>query len=87
VSFTTGPTLFIGALEGEIPRLLREGQCGYSVPVENSKELAMHILALQDNSSQRQQLGLNARALFDERFDQRIGCSHWATLLDDIQGQ
>ncbi|MEZ5591139.1 MAG: hypothetical protein R3F53_10725 [Gammaproteobacteria bacterium] len=79
-------TLFIGDTAGEIARLLRAGQCGYSVPVGADAELTTHILALRNNPSQCQLLGRNARDLFNQRFARRIACGHWAALLDEVAG-
>ena len=79
------PSIFIGDPEGEIPCLLREGQCGYSVSAGNTELLKQHILALWDDPERCRQLGRNARALFERRFDQSITCGRWTALLDSIR--
>src|SRR5205823_7884289 len=37
------PIIYIGDSEGEIPQILREGGCGYTVDIGNAENLASHI--------------------------------------------
>ncbi|MCW8828146.1 MAG: glycosyltransferase family 4 protein [Gammaproteobacteria bacterium] len=75
------PTLFIGDVDGEIPRLLREGDCGYAVPGGDADGLAKHILELASDSVRCFAMGGNARALFEQRFDRKHAVEAWKDVL------
>lgn len=76
------PTLFIGDPDGEIPRILSEGSCGYSVETGDSSEAAAIIATLSRSPELAGELGKNARSIFDRKFDRRIGIKAWMSLLE-----
>ena len=61
----------IAAADGEISFVIRDADCGYCVPAEDSHALAQAVLAfLRD--PQKQEYGLHARRYFDGHFDRKI---------------
>ncbi|TCT03966.1 glycosyltransferase family 4 protein [Aquabacter spiritensis] len=75
------PTVFIGAPDGEIARLLARHACGLTVAAGDGAALAAAIsrLALQPDLCLK--MGAAARTAFDARFDRRIALARWHDLL------
>ena len=78
------PTVFIGAKNGEISRLLARAQCGNTVQTGDGAELAKTILALAENPENCAAMGANARRMFDNEFDKPIAMARWRSLLQDV---
>jgi glycosyltransferase involved in cell wall biosynthesis len=78
------PTIFIGDHDGEIARIVREGDCGRVVSEGDSEGLAACIRELRDDGPLRQRLGENARRIFEERFEKRIALEKWRQLLIEV---
>jgi glycosyltransferase involved in cell wall biosynthesis len=74
------PTLFVGDLDGEIPKILRETGSGYTVSVGDSMGLANQILEMSQDV-EIVNMGLRARRVFDSRFDQKHAFAAWEELL------
>jgi len=75
------PVLYIGDKEGEIPRVLDCYDCGITVPEKDSEELANQIILLAENQYRCQQMGINARELFDKLFDKPKALALWRNVL------
>lgn len=75
------PTLFIGSKNGEIPRILRKAQCGFSIEKGQAEEASQIIRELADNQETCLLLGMRARALFDQRFDMRYAMQAWEAVI------
>ncbi len=75
------PTLFIGSKNGEIPRILRKAQCGFSVEKGQAEEASRIIRELADHQETCLLLGMRARALFDQRFDMRYAMQAWEAII------
>jgi colanic acid biosynthesis glycosyl transferase WcaI len=75
------PTIFIGSKNGEIPRILRGAQCGFSVDAGQAEEVSRIIRELADDKETCLRLGRRARALFDQRFDTRYAMQAWETVI------
>lgn len=75
------PTLFIGDMDGEIPRLLQEAECGYTVNSGDATCLAQRIVELADEPERTASMGRNARALLEQRFDRRHAVAAWKRVL------
>lgn len=78
------PALHIGDPDGEIPQLLREASCGFTVRTGDGESLARHILALAGDPERCQAMGARARALFEQRFEKDIGVAAWAALFNGL---
>lgn len=78
------PTLFIGSKNGEIPLILQEAGCGYSVEIGQVDETSRILREVADNTETCVGLGKRARALFDQRYDARHAMRAWDTLLASI---
>ena len=75
------PTLFIGSKNGEIPRILRKAQCGFSIEIGQAEEASRIIRELADHQETFLLLGMRARALFDQRFDMRYAMQAWEAVI------
>ena len=75
------PTIFIGSKHGEIPHILREAQCGFSVEKGQAEEVSRIIRELADDKETCLRLGRRARALFDQRFDTRHAMEAWEAVI------
>jgi colanic acid biosynthesis glycosyl transferase WcaI len=78
------PTLFVGAPDGEIARLIQAGDCGASVPIGQPELLVEWILRLRQDAQLRRAMGWNARRLFDARFTRSAATGEWARLLRSV---
>ena len=78
------PTIFIGDPEGEIGSVVREAQCGLCVRQGDAQGLAAIIATLRDDVPLREQMGINARNLFEQRFDKPIAIAAWRLLLKSV---
>jgi glycosyltransferase involved in cell wall biosynthesis len=75
------PVLYIGNLEGEFPRILRCYDCGITVAEKDSEAFANHIRFLAENPERCQQMGVNARHIFEELFDKPKALALWRKVL------
>lgn len=78
------PCIFIGDVDGEIARLLREAQCGESVACGAAEELANLIRMFQQDPVEMQRMGDCARATFDTRFTLDHAVNRWMLLLGEL---
>jgi glycosyltransferase involved in cell wall biosynthesis len=79
------PSVFVGDPEGEIPKLLATHNCGYSVAVGDSQALAGYLKRLSADPQLAEELGREARNLFEKQYDKPIGCDRWSTLLQALK--
>lgn len=75
------PTIFVGAADGEIARLLARHGCGVTVEPGDGESLAAQISALADDPDAAARQGRAARKLFDEYFDKPIAAAAWRRTL------
>lgn len=73
--------IYIGDPEGEVPRLLRDGECGYTIMPDDVDSLVAWLARFAADPAEIVRLGGNARRLFDTRFDQPIAMRYWSELL------
>jgi colanic acid biosynthesis glycosyl transferase WcaI len=78
------PTLFIGAPDGEIARLVDEFECGFTVAPGDGKGLVDRILLLAEDPELRATLGAHARAAFEKHWDQRLAVEKWEEVLKAV---
>ena len=75
------PTIFIGSKNGEIPRILRKAECGFSIEKGQGEEASQIIRELAEHKETCLRLGRRARALFDQRFDTRNAMQAWEAVI------
>ncbi len=75
------PVLFVGDKDGEIPRLLGTYECGFTVSLENSGDLAKRIFQLYGDRQLTANLGRRARTLFESQFSSREALPKWRDVL------
>ncbi len=79
------PALFIGAADGEIPRLLELYRCGLAVPEGAGSQLADAIVGLSEAPEIASAMGQSARIAFDRDLDLPIAIGRWQTLLERLR--
>jgi colanic acid biosynthesis glycosyl transferase WcaI len=77
------PTLYIGDPGGEIAGILREGECGASLPPGDSEGVAEAIRRLHRDPVLRARMGANARRVFEARFDRPRAMAAWRAALSE----
>jgi len=75
------PTLYVGDSEGEIPSILSQENCGYTISIGDSRGLADCILKMSQDDELVRQLGKCARAAFDRQYDKSHALRAWEQLL------
>ena len=80
------PCVFIGDADGEIAQLLREDDCGLTVPDGDGAALAEAILELRNNTLRAQAMGAAARRMFEARFDLPVALARWDAVLAEATG-
>ena len=81
------PTLFIGAADGEIARLVDEIGCGFTVAPGDSKALMDRILQLANDPELCASMGARARAAFEQRWHEERAINHWEEVLNAAVGR
>ena len=71
------PTLFIGAPDGEIARLVEKFQCGFTVIPGDGRGLADRILQLAQDPQLCANLGARARDAFEQHWDKSHAVEKW----------
>lgn len=75
------PVLFVGPPECEIARLLAHDQCGVTVGPDDGAHLAATITALQADRARGDQLGRDARAVYERQFTFAAALTRWEEIL------
>jgi glycosyltransferase involved in cell wall biosynthesis len=81
------PTLFIGAPDGEIARLIDKFGCGFTVAPGDSKALMDRILQLANHPELCAGMGACARAAFEKRWDKERALHQWEAVLNAAVGR
>ena len=76
------PTIYIGDLDGEIPRILRDGGCGEVVEIGSSNSLYEIIHSHAGQYDEIRAMGKRARQIFERRFTSRRALNNWVDVLD-----
>ena len=69
------PILFVGDLKSDIASLVSDNHCGAAVAAGDCKRLSEIILEWSNDSTRTGVLGIEARKLFEKRFDRRVAVS------------
>jgi glycosyltransferase involved in cell wall biosynthesis len=78
------PTLFIGAANGEIARLIEEFECGFTFNPGDGKGLADRILQLAQDPQLCAALGARARTAFEKHWDKSRAVEKWDEVLKAV---
>jgi glycosyltransferase involved in cell wall biosynthesis len=78
------PTLFIGADDGEVARIIARHGCGLAVGIGEGGRLADAILALAADEAGRQAMGEAARAAFLADYTKQIAALSWHNLITGL---
>src|SRR5262245_45395406 len=75
------PVLYVGDPNGEIGSLIRSADCGFCVGVGEAVAAAESLRALARNPARAEELGRNARRVFDERYDKQFALASWRRVI------
>ena len=75
------PTIFIGAKDGEIGRMLKENGCGFTVAPGDGEALTERILALAGDRDLCASLGVRGRMAFERQWDKEQALAQGEALL------
>jgi glycosyltransferase involved in cell wall biosynthesis len=78
------PVLFVGDPQGEIARLIDEGECGRSFAPGQSDKLAAYLRELATDADLRLALGRNARAFSEQSLGRSARRAEWSALLREL---
>lgn len=78
------PSVFIGAADGEVAKVIREHQCGITVSVADSEGLARELISMLDRPSHVAQMGRNARSVAESHYTAERAAQSWQQLLAAI---
>jgi len=78
------PTIFIGSRDGEIGRMLKENNCGFTVTPGDGEALTERILALAGDRDLCASLGARARMAFERQWDKEKAVAEWEALLQAV---
>jgi glycosyltransferase involved in cell wall biosynthesis len=78
------PVLFVGDLESDSARDIREAECGYTFEPGSTESIIEHIRSLQHNESLRRELGMNGRYYFEAHSERLVCCEQWELLLKGL---
>jgi glycosyltransferase involved in cell wall biosynthesis len=84
IAASARPILFIGSVDGELARLVREYDCGIVVQAGRGDLLAKSVLELLVDGPRRSRLGSNARRLLDQRYSRANAHQRWHHLLHRV---
>ena len=75
------PILFVGAGDGELARLIIDGDCGFQVRAGAGEALADRVATLAADPALGERQGAAARRLFEARFERRLASDAWRRVL------
>jgi colanic acid biosynthesis glycosyl transferase WcaI len=78
------PVIFVGARDGELPEIIREGRCGLVVEHGDSAGLVAAIEKLASNRLEAEAMGRRGRALYQSRFASHLAFEAWERILDEV---
>lgn len=81
IAAASRPMGFIGDRDGEVARLIREAECGFSIEPGQDDLLAAAILRMAASPDRGQEQGRRARRFLDEKFSRDSAHRQWHILL------
>jgi glycosyltransferase involved in cell wall biosynthesis len=76
--------IFIGAPDGEIPRVIARGACGVTIASGDSEALVRAVIFLASDPKRCREMGKRARALCVELYSKTNAIDGWNELLHDV---
>lgn len=75
------PLIFIGDADGEVARMIRLCECGYSIPIGDSAGLVRSLLVLKENAAEVRSQGSSARNCLIKHYNKAQSISDWHKVL------
>jgi glycosyltransferase involved in cell wall biosynthesis len=86
IAAASRPTLFIGASNGDIARLIKEAGCGFIVAPGDGKDLMKRILQLARDPNLCACMGARGRAAYEQRWNKNRAIDEWREVLNAAAG-
>lgn len=77
------PSIYLGDEIGDVAKIIREASCGYAIASEDLDELCETLAQLSEDPELCLGMGIQARALFEQRFTRTRALEQWSQLLID----
>jgi colanic acid biosynthesis glycosyl transferase WcaI len=86
-SLATGrPVIFIGAVDGEVARIMTLTEpVGFRVAPDDVESLVGAIERLAGHADEAAAIGRNARQLFEDLFDRLLALRKWTALIEELR--
>ena len=78
------PLVFVGPKTGEIPDAIAAGKCGVVIEPGDGKGLAAAILRLKEDKALREEMGRNAKALFEREYTREKVTAKFIELIKEV---
>jgi colanic acid biosynthesis glycosyl transferase WcaI len=78
------PTLFVGAGDGEVARLINQFGCGATIASGDGRDLARTLAMLANDPERCRTMGEQARAMCEATFGKKQAIATWSTLLESV---
>jgi glycosyltransferase involved in cell wall biosynthesis len=78
------PVIFIGDVTSEIPQVIEKAKCGVAVQRGDGDALVDHLVRLDADPQLREEMGLNARRLFEMKYQKPLALRAWKDLLGNL---
>jgi glycosyltransferase involved in cell wall biosynthesis len=78
------PVIFIGDVTSEIPQAIEKAKCGVAVQRGDWGALVDHLVRLDADPQLRKEMGLNARRLFEMKYQKPLALRAWKDLLGNL---
>jgi colanic acid biosynthesis glycosyl transferase WcaI len=81
------PAIFVGDPDGDVARVIRENECGITVNVGQSAQLAAELRALRGDPQRTSAMGARSRALALARYTSAHAVNEWLGMLGTVAPQ
>ncbi len=78
------PICYIGAIEGDVSRILKQSGCGNSFKVGDVAGVTKYIRELKKDNETKKSIGLKGRKFFEQNFDKNIAIDKYYSLIKDV---
>lgn len=78
------PTVAVVNAKSEVGYIIKEARCGVQVDPEDSAGLEKALRHLADNTALVEEMGINARAVCEERFSREYVCQQFYQLFEEV---
>lgn len=78
------PVLYIGSCDGEIPRIIKNYECGKTIEIGDYSTSVSYIEDLVSNNELALKAGVSCRKLYDEVYNKKNSFKSWLEVLEPL---